>query len=864
MSRNGLTDNHTDIHTAHIAETSAAAAAVATSSELLPSTDELLESERFDWVAFLSLLTPVIFLAGLAHHYQIESQAFSKLLAISAVAFAINYILPHRYRLAFFLILSLLTPVYLLDLRHAAWITGAGLGLLGICHLPIRFSWRVALLMAAGVCLAAMRVGWMPSPSPAGIWPILGSMFMFRLIIYMYDLRHTPGLASPFRSLSYFFLLPNVCFPLFPVVDFKAFCRGYYDQDRHRIHHVGVVWIFRGTLQLLVYRVVYQVLVTDPTTVGNVVELWQYFTWPFLLYLRVSGQFHIVIGILHLFGFNLPETHHSYFLASSFTDFWRRINIYWKDFMMKVIYYPAYFALRKRGSTFALVVSTLIVFAVTWALHAYQWFWLRGSVLLAWNDVLFWSILAACVVINSLHEVRRPQQRMLEKRALTWREVGGRTLKTVGMFCFISVLWSLWSTESLKTWLALWSAAGHWPQAWIGWPALLSLAVPVMVGLAALASNRSWRPQQPVRYERTAAMVVATATLLVVVGTARVYTHLGPAARFFGNVRFGGLNQADIAGLERGYYENLMGADRLNGDLWALYMNRPLDWSRSLVESGLARELHGVLPYELLPSVDGRFKGARFRTNRWGLHDKDYTQLPAPGCRRVAVLGASHAMGSGVERHETFEAVLEARLNEGRDGFSGCYEILNFAVYGYNPLEQIEVLDRKVPSFGPAAIFYVGHPDDSSRVVHLLADAVATNRRLPHPELDEIVKRVDVGASMPRRTIEQRLRPVGPEVLSWLYRRLVIDARSHGMCPAFVFMPMVPQLTYEAGGIELELAKQSGFIPLDLMTVYEGQDRNTLWVAEWDAHPNAKAHHVMADRLYDLLRQNPSALACAN
>ena len=84
------------------------------------------------------------------------------------------------------------------------------------------------------------------------------------------------------------------------------------------------------------------------------------------------------------------------------------------------------------------------------------------------------------------------------------------------------------------------------------------------------------------------------------------------------------------------------------------------------------------------------------------------------------------------------------------------------------------------------------------------------------------------------------------------------------MCPAFVFMPMVPQLTYEAGGIELELAKQSGFIPLDLMTVYEGQDRNTLWVAEWDAHPNAKAHHVMADRLYDLLRQNPSALACAN
>ena len=71
----------------------------------------------------------------------------------------------------------------------------------------------------------------------------------------------------------------------------------------------------------------------------------------FLLYVRISGQFHLVIGMLHLFGFNLPETHHRYLLASSFTDFWRRINIYWKDFMMKVFYYPAFFRLRKLGET---------------------------------------------------------------------------------------------------------------------------------------------------------------------------------------------------------------------------------------------------------------------------------------------------------------------------------------------------------------------------------------------------------------------------------------------------------------------------------------------------------------------------------
>ena len=66
--------------------------------------------------------------------------------------------------------------------------------------------------------------------------------------------------------------------------------------------------------------------------------------------------------MLHLFGFNLPETHHLYFLASSFTDFWRRINIYWKDFMMKVFYYPVVLraaqARRDRGA----VIATALVF----------------------------------------------------------------------------------------------------------------------------------------------------------------------------------------------------------------------------------------------------------------------------------------------------------------------------------------------------------------------------------------------------------------------------------------------------------------------------------------------------------------------
>ena len=77
----------------------------------------------------------------------------------------------------------------------------------------------------------------------------------------------------------------------------------------------------------------------------------------YLLYLHVSGQFHLIVGLLHMFGFNLPETHHRYLLASSFTDFWRRINIYWKDFIMKLFFYPAFFALKRIGTLRAIAAG---------------------------------------------------------------------------------------------------------------------------------------------------------------------------------------------------------------------------------------------------------------------------------------------------------------------------------------------------------------------------------------------------------------------------------------------------------------------------------------------------------------------------
>jgi hypothetical protein len=293
-----------------------------------------------------------------------------------------------------------------------------------------------------------------------------------------------------------------------------------------------------------------------------------------------------------------------------------------------------------------------------------------------------------------------------------------------------------------------------------------------------------------------------------------------------------------------------MGVDRFNGQLWDLYQNRPPDWQRTLIEAGLARPVGGLEAYELLPSVEGTFKGQVLRTNRWGMHDKEYERTPPAGCHRIALLGASHAMGSGVRREDTFEAVLEARLNRETPGGRRCVEILNFAVYGYTPLAQRDVLRQRVMAFSPHALLYVAHPDDSRRTAQFLARLAGDRRVASTPGLQDLLAEIGVERGLPARVVEQRLNAVPDRVLGWLYADLVAECRRHGVVPGYVFLPMVPELEYEDAGNQVTLAADAGFHVIDLSDVYAGARREDLWLAEWDAHPNAIGHALVAEKLH--------------
>ena len=354
----------------------------------LPVADVASGRRRGRLGSFLLILAELLLIVGVARQFGIESRHhFVPVLCVIVGGFAVHFWLPMAWRMPFFAALSVATTWFVLGLVNGGWLFGIAALLIGICRLPVSQPLRVGLLVvvATGLCLFRRQF-----PSP--FWPVLGSMFMFRLIVYVYERRNATDHRPWSESAAYFFQLPNVCFPLYPIVDYTTFRKSWFAEDEIATYQRGVTWIVRGFSHLLLYRLIKQEVVPAPYELSSLPRLALFMASNYALYLQVSGQFHLITGLLHLFGFNLPRTHHLYFLASSCSDVWRRINIYWKDFLTKLFFFPTFHAARSRGLRTgpAIVGGVMCVFVATWLLHSWQTFWLLGHFPVTVHDAGLW------------------------------------------------------------------------------------------------------------------------------------------------------------------------------------------------------------------------------------------------------------------------------------------------------------------------------------------------------------------------------------------------------------------------------------------------------------------------------------------
>ena len=821
--------------------------------------------------------------------WQLENQSLSRLMDLAFVGFIIHHLLPLRFRLPFFAVLSLVAVVFglhetgvrtfvagltgrvpladfplgnfLYRLIPGLSVVGIGLALIGICHLPIRFGARVATVAMAGAGLTVLRANSQWFPDVTEMWVILGSMFMFRLMIYLYDLKHRSAPFSPSRAISYFFLLPNVWFPLFPVVDYKTFCSTYYNEDWPRIYQSGLKWMFRGVIQLLLYRIVYQYAPLDVSKLSSALDVAGCMLGMYLLYLRISGTFHLIVGLLHMFGFNLPETHHLYYLATSFTDVWRRINIYWKDFVMKLFFYPVHFKLRRMGTLWALSLATLVTFLATWLLHSWQWFWIRGKPLFNWKDFSFWVILGVLVLVTAIYETTRGRKRTLRPSRVTLRQRLILGLQAAGIFSLMCILWAYWSCQSWAEFETLIDAASRPTFREM----MIVLGTLLLVCVCAMLWGRSSREtsegrstpatRAPFHFWPSAATVAIGALCLLILPSiaTRVIPRLKPViARLHGDT----LNARDMAQQRRGYYEEL---DVGGMDNWQWgEAGAPEGWGKG--RKVFYRQRSDFMLTDINPSVS-TFVGGPIRSNSLGMRDREYATIKPPNTYRIVLLGSSHDLGSGVKEDETYENLVEDHLNhELPDSRYSRYEILNMSVGMSGLFQRLLRLEQQGFQFKPDAVILSVAAGDEQFLFRHLSRALSLGIE-PPPDYRQILERVTrsagINGKMPEVMIERRLQPYGDKLYEWAFQRFAQQCKQRGIHPLVIYRPA----PVDFQGVErvdrsevIRLARAAGLEVIDLSPAFDSvTDRNTLIIAKWDHHTTARGHRLLADKLYERL-----------
>src|SRR5262249_43440240 len=248
------------------------------------------------------------------------------------------------------------------------------------------------------------------------------------------------------------------------------------------------------------------------------------------------------------------------------TDLWRRINIYWKDFIQKIFFFPVSFRLKHWGPIRAIATATVVAFFATWVLHAYQTFWIKGTWAFSWQDTVFWWVLAGLVVVNTLSEVNGGRQRSLRKTQRTMRDELGHALPVIGTFVTMCLLWTLWSTDSGEELLRLAAAARN-----VTLPAIAGiLVVLVGMGIASVLFGRSTaerteasrgmkRGMERFAFWPSVAFVAVGSIALLLFGE----SHRLPAAHdtayaeVVQSLRSDRLNELEYSARTRGYYEDL-------------------------------------------------------------------------------------------------------------------------------------------------------------------------------------------------------------------------------------------------------------------------------------------------------------------
>jgi D-alanyl-lipoteichoic acid acyltransferase DltB (MBOAT superfamily) len=795
--------------------------------------------------------------------YEIEASLnILSIMPLIVIGALVQFIIPERFRLWYFVLLSAAGVFFLLSIVEALVFFGIFLVFFSISQLPTSIRNRSILGLVTGLGLAYIWANHQAViPGGSISIPIIGAIFMFRFSLYLYQSQFEKEQAPLVQRLAYFLMLPNLVFTLFPVVDYKIFKQSEDYSQQLNVQQKGVHWMIRGFVHLLLYRLIYYYFIPDPSKLFDLADLAFYALCSYLLILRLSGLFHFAAGVLCLFGFDLPQVFNNYFLSSGFSDLWRRINTYWRDYIMTVFYYPIYFKFKKLGQLQGMVITILIVFFITWLLHSYQWFWLKGSFPIRLVDAIFWGIFGVMVSASAAQQYYKKKNKIKPPKRTPLAASFFTVLQIAAMFSFMCLLWTFWNSPSVSDWWRIMGAARK--ASWAEWTQLFSIIL-VAIGIGTMLYYLLDRPAaqkvvNPVPGKENS-FIYSLASLLPFTLLAvqpeiaqPLDQYLGkPASHFLENR----LNEQDDAMLITGYYEDILVSNNLNSQVGDV-AKKPESWVL-FPELDIAKPTRDWRGHEFKPNFEDIHKGVPMVTNSWGFRDKEYA-LPKPANTfRIGVFGGSFVVGAGTDQEDLFNQIVNEEIN--KTPIAGkTIELINMATPGYYILHNVYMAENRGLDKDLDVIAMVSHSVDYNRAYKTMSRIVKRDS-VPYPFVAELMDKYNFQPDESDwRRDEEKYKGFGRELTENAYAYLADICKEKGITPMFIYWPRAPEEEYDELELEqtINQVKELGFFVLDLRDIYKGMDSKSLYLASWDRHPNKKAFRIVAEAMMEQFRNSP-------
>jgi lysophospholipase L1-like esterase len=263
-----------------------------------------------------------------------------------------------------------------------------------------------------------------------------------------------------------------------------------------------------------------------------------------------------------------------------------------------------------------------------------------------------------------------------------------------------------------------------------------------------------------------------------------------------------------------------------------------------------------ILAFEHVPNKSAVLESVEVRTNEWGLRGGPVPPL-APGQRRILFLGSSITLGWGVPEQQTLTYRLQQMFAaEGQD-----VQVLNGGIGNYNAVRYVNRFLLRLTTLNPTDIVVHAFVRDAEAIDPGGGNFLLRNSELAVTGWIAFERYFSVAGS---ETVEEHYRTVyAPDAPGFIAMKQALAelaeyGRAHKIRIYFAMTPDVHDLVnYKLGfvhDIMRSIAKDDGFIYIDLLPAMAKLTPQELWAMPGDPHPNALGHEKMAEALFPALQ----------